>query len=177
MIISQHGSMYAKISPWWCQIHTLWCFHGNMIQLYIPTTFSGCERFFSTAVPSLSSILHVYTPSSSESTLHSWYVKTVSEHVVRETTTTPLWSHFREETGVELEKEEIMRSEHALVWHQGQRKLNHAGWIDPDTHADQLRVSFLKTPIIPSCKKKYHTLPGYATSMFTFQSMGAWERG
>ena len=72
---------------------------------YIPTTFSGSERFRSTVVPLLSSILHVYTPSSSESTLHRSWVKGVLEHVLREATTTPLCSHFREETGVELERE------------------------------------------------------------------------
>ena len=67
---------------------------GYMIHLkiysYIPTTFSGCDKFRSTLVPLVSSILHVYTPSSSESTLHSWWVKGVLEHVVWEATTTPL---------------------------------------------------------------------------------------
>ena len=108
MLTSQHGSMYAEICPLSGVSMATWYIHCIYIQLYIPTTFSGCERFFSTAVLLLSSILHVYTPSSPESTLQSLWMKAVPEHAVRETTTTPLWSHFREETGVELEKEEIM---------------------------------------------------------------------
>ena len=83
---------------------TIWYIHTYM---YIPTTFSGCDKFRSTVVPLLSSILHVYTPSSSESTLTNRWVKVVPEHSVWEATTAPLWSHFSEETGVELEKKKM----------------------------------------------------------------------
>ena len=74
--------------------------------MYIPTTFSGCDKFRSTVVPLLSSTLHVYTPSSSESTLSNRWVKVVPEYSVLEATTTPLWSHFKE-TGVELKKKKM----------------------------------------------------------------------
>ena len=89
-----------------CTTQCLYMIHLK-IYSYIPTTFSGCDKFRSTLVPLVSSILHVYTPSSSESTLHSWWVKEVPEHSVWEATTASLWSHFREETEVELENKEI----------------------------------------------------------------------
>ena len=38
-------------------------------------------------------------------------MKGVPEHARRELTTTPLWSHFREETGVELENKGFDRYE------------------------------------------------------------------
>ena len=79
--------------------------HDTSEDIYIPTTFNGCEQFRSTVVPLVSSTLHVYTPSSSEFTLSNRWVKVVPEHSVWEATTTPLWSHFREETEVKLKNE------------------------------------------------------------------------
>ena len=90
----------VKYTPYGVSM-TTWYIHTYM---YLPTTFSGCDRFRSTVVPLLSSALHVYTPSSSESTLHRLWVKGILEHSFWEATITPLRSHFREETEVKLEK-------------------------------------------------------------------------